>query len=160
MNKKTLLNFIAKAHRHTYAGPKEIKIKYKCKQPILIGHKDYHFEEGDFAYHDSYAGKTWAPGREVVFFKNNPIWSMGYQGRTFGNFDENFFQDSLFPFLQKALRTFKDEMPFRGPDKFEEKDFKYTFEMKGDYEYFTGQEKVYFRNEIVFLQDIIGSKIE
>lgn len=69
MDKKTLLDFIAKAHRHTFAAPSEIRKLYKCAVPILPSHKDYDFVDGDFRYHDSYAGSSWAPGREVVFFK-------------------------------------------------------------------------------------------
>ncbi len=35
INKEELLKFIAKAHRHTYAAPKEIREKHKCETPIL-----------------------------------------------------------------------------------------------------------------------------
>jgi len=160
MNKTTLLKFIAKAHRNTYAGPKETKLKNKCKKSVLPEHTDYHFKEGDLEYHDSYTGTVFAPGREVVFLKKEPVWSMAYQGRSFDHYGTTFFKETLFPFLQRALRNFTDDMPFRGPSSFEEGDFKYTFKMKGDYEYFTGQEKVFFKGELAFLQDVIGSKVE
>ena len=80
MNKTKLLNFIAKAHKNTYAAPKEIKAKYKV-EPLLPGHKDYDFVDGDFRYHDSYAGWKWPPGKEIIFYKDKPIWCMSYQGK-------------------------------------------------------------------------------
>ena len=49
-NRDELLRFIAKAHRNTYAAPKEIRQKSKLKTPFLPGHKCYHFKDGDFEY--------------------------------------------------------------------------------------------------------------
>ena len=160
MDKKTLLNFIAKAHRHTYAAPKEVREQHECDLPIQKGHKDYQFVEGDLRYHDSYSGKQWAPGKEVVFFQEKPIWCMAYQGQHNAKYDDVFFEEQAFPFLKKALMNFDDNMPFRGPKEFSEGDFKYTFEMDGDYDYFKGQEKILYKGEKVFFQDIMGSLIK
>jgi len=160
MEKETLLKFIALAHKNTYAAPKEVQQKHKCENPILPGHKDYEFSEGDFIYHDSYAGSTWAPGKEVVFFKNKPIWSMAYQGKTISIFEESFFQEKIFPFLKKALMNFDKDTPFRGPKEFKDDNFKYIFDLEGNYEYFKGQEKVFYNNEVVFIQDVMGGLIK
>ena len=160
MEKKTLLEFIAKAHRHTYAAPTEVRKQHHCDVPILEGHKDYEFRDGDLLYHDSYAGSSWAPGREVVFLQGNPIWSMAYQGQHNSKYDDAFFQERAFPFLREALRNFNDESPFRGPAEFSEGDFKYTFVMEGDYDYFKGQERVFYKGESIFLQDVMGSLIK
>ena len=119
---KGLIPFIAKAHRNTYAAPPEIKKKYRCETPILPGHKDYHFVDGDWAYHDSYAGAFWAPGREVVFFKDAPVWCMSYQGRDTQKLSEE-LQEAFTAFLKKALRNFTDDVPFRGPVLFKEEDW-------------------------------------
>jgi len=113
MGEKTLLAFIASAHRHTYAAPSEVKKLYKCEHPILAGHKDYDFTQGDWRYHDSYAGSTRAPGREVVFFQENPVRSMAYQGYHNPKYDETFFQEQAFPFLGRALMNFDNATPFR-----------------------------------------------
>jgi hypothetical protein len=160
MEKEKLLEFIALAHQNTYAAPKEIKLQNKCDIPILDGHIDYEFKKGDFSYHDSYAGSTWAPGREVIFLKGNPYWAMSYQGRHNEDFGEEFFQTKAFPFLKKALMNFDKNMPFRGPAEFTEGNFKYTFEMEGDYSYFTGQERIFYKDESVFFQDVMGTLIK
>lgn len=159
IDKKSLLEFIAEAHRHTYAAPKEVKSKCKCKTPILPGHKDYHFRDRDWEYHDSYAGSFWAPGGEVVFLKGNPIWRMSYQGQTIEGLTEEFIEET-FEFLKKALRNFSDELPFRGPARFREGDFEYTFSIKGDYRYFTGKESINYKNKQVFFQDVMGELIK
>jgi len=160
MDKETLLEFIAKAHKHTYAAPQEIRAKYKCEIPILPGHKDYDFVDGDFRYYDSYTGKTWAPGKEEVSFQGNPIWCMTYQGQHNSKYDNTFFKEQTFPFLKKALMNVDEKMPFRGPKEFSEGDFKYTFEMDGDYDYFKGQERIFYKGESVFFQNVMGSLIK
>ena len=159
MNKESLLSFIAKAHRNTYAASPEIKAKYKCSIPILPEHKDYDFSEGDWRYHDSYTGNYWAPGREIVFFKGEPVWCMSYQGQTIGDLSKEFI-DKTFEFLKKALHNFTNEVPFRGLDGFEESDFKYSFTFKGDYTYFTGREVVLHKGQEVFFQDIMATLIK
>jgi hypothetical protein len=160
INKTELLGFIAKAHRNTYAAPKEIKQKHKCKTPILPEHKDYHFTEGDWSYHDSYAGSEWAPGREVVFFKDEPVWCMAYQGQHNPDYSSEFFQEETFPFLKKALSAMTEDMPFRGFPNFEEGDFKYTFTLEGDYQYFKGKETITHKGIEVFFQDVMGELIK
>jgi hypothetical protein len=159
MEQEKLLAFILKAHQNTYAAPKEIKLKHKSKIPILKGHDDYDFSEGDLSYHDSYAGIQWAPGREVVFFKGNPVWSMAYQGRTIEGLSKEFVEE-LFGFLKEALRTIDASMPFRGPKKYTRGNYEYTFTMKGDYGYFTGRESITFKGKEVFFQDVMGSLIK
>ncbi|MCF7901436.1 DUF5680 domain-containing protein [Candidatus Woesearchaeota archaeon] len=160
MEKEKLLKIIAKAHKHTYAAPTEIREKHKCETPILDGHKDYEFIEEEFSYHDSYAGNYWAPGREVVFFQKKPIWCMSYQGQHNSNYDDEFFEKQAFIFLKKALMNFDENMPFRGPKEYSEGDFKYTFEIEGNYEYFKGQEKIFYKGEVVFFQDVMGTLIK
>jgi|TARA_B100002003_G_C13995681_1_gene480900 hypothetical protein len=159
MNQKKLLKFIAKAHRNTYAAPKEIKAKYKCKKPILPGHKDYEFIDGDFIYHDSYSGWKMAPGKEVIFYKNKPVWCMSYQGNVDEKLSEEFVEE-IYSFLKKALMNFKDNIPFRGLNGFKEGDFEYKFSFKGDYSYFVGRESVFYKGKEVFFQDVMGSVIK
>lgn len=160
IDKKELLGFIARAHKNTYAAPKELREKHKCKEPILSGHKDYHFKEGDWEYHDSYAGSDWAPGREVVFLKGTPVWAMSYQGKHNEKYPSEFFQEQAFPFLKTALRNVSEDMPFRGPSRFKEGDFEYQFNIEGDFQYFKGRETITFKGIEVFFQDVMGELIK
>ncbi len=159
LKKEELLTFILKVHRNTYAAPEEIK-KQNMAMPFLPGHKDCEFSEGDFTYRDSYAGSTWAPGSEVIFYTGKPVWRMSYQGRTYGSFDESFFQEKVFPFLKKALMKSSIDLPFRGPEYFYDGHFEYFFEIDGSYDYFKGKEYVLYKGKVVFFQDVMGSLIK
>ncbi len=161
-NKKLFLQFLAKAHRNTYAAPPEIHKLHRCKTSILPEHKDFHFSEGDWEYHDSYAGVNWAPGREVVFVSGKPFWAMSYQGKHDESIADDFFQKEAFPFLRKALIAMTDDIPFRGKDGFKSDDgqFEYRFVMHGDWTYFTGHESVFFNGKEIFFQDIMGELIK
>lgn len=159
IDKKGLLEFIALAHKNTYAAPRKIKQKHRCNKPILLGHKDYEFVRGEYVYHDSYCGSEWAPGREVVEFEAAPIWCMSYQGRTVEGLSSEFV-DETFEFLKKALRNVDESMPFRGPERFDYEDYSYRFEMKGDWRYFTGRESVLYQGREVFFQDVMGSLVK
>ena len=159
---KEFLQFLAKAHRHTYAAPKEIKQRYRCATPILPGHRDYHFVDGDWAYHDSYSGKLWAPGSEVTFYKDEPFWRMSYQGQTPEGIPEEFAEEAFDKGLKPALMNFPDNMPFRGPPYFRSGDFEYFFKiLQGDWKYFLAKEWiVHKRVKEVFFQDVMGSLIK
>jgi hypothetical protein len=159
VDKESLLEFIAKAHKNTYAAPKEIKLQYKCQTPILEGHKDYDFVDGDWRYHDSYAGSQWAPGREVVFYQNKPVWCMSYQGQTAQNLSE-YLVEKTFEFLKNALRNMDENMPFRGPVLFAQNGFEYVFRFKGDYQYFTGRESIKHKGKELFFQDVMGGLVK
>ena len=160
IDNKELLAFIASAHRNTYAAPKEIRQKSKMQTPFLPGHKCYYFKDGDWEYFDGYAGEEWAPGREVVLCKRAPVWAMSYQGKHNEDYSADFFQNRAFPFLKKALTNMEDTMPFRGPKEFKERNFRYTFEMNGDYSYFTGREAITHGGIEVFFQDVMGELIK
>ena len=159
MDKESLLEFIAKAHRNTYAAPKGLKLKYRCQTPLLEGHKEYDFTDGDWRYHDMYAGIEWAPGSEVVFYEGNPVWRMSYQGQTVNGLSPEFVEE-MFGFLKEALRNFDDKMPFRGPLLYNKGDFRYTFDIDGDYTYFKGRESIKYKGSELFFQDVIGSIVK
>ncbi|MBM3233377.1 hypothetical protein FJZ18_04395 [Candidatus Pacearchaeota archaeon] len=173
LNSDELLKFILKAHRNTYAALKEVRQKNRFDIPILPGHKDYDFAEGKWRYHDSYSGRLWAPGREVIFLDEKPVWCMSYQGMPCKFSPEcknnqssearilpmEFYDENVFPFLKRALMRADESMPFRGPPRFNEEEFEYGFEMQGNYEYFTGRESVVYFGREVFFQNVMGSII-
>ena len=160
INKKMFCAFLAKAHRNTYAAPAQIKAKYKCQTPILPGHKDFNFVDGEWEYHDSYAGANWAPGREVVFFRGTPVWAMSYQGRHDESLSDTFFGKQVFPFLQSALCAVTIDCPFRGKDGFATGDFVYRFVMDGDWQYFTACESISYKGKEIFFQNVMGELIK
>lgn len=157
-NQRELLQFIAKAHRNTYAAPKEIREKYSVKVPVLPGHKDFHYSDGPWSYYDSYAGSFRAPGRECVFFENRPAWAMAYSGMLKAEFTKD--AGEIYSFLKTALMKFKDDIPYRGPSTWKEKNLTYEFSFRGDVSYLVGREAIKRDGIEVFFQDILASLIE
>ena len=159
IDKESLLEFIVKAHKNTYAAPYEIKMQHRLETPFLPGHKCYYFKDGAFEYLDGYAGEEWAPGGEVVFYEHQPVWHMSYQGQTIEHLSK-YLVDKTFEFLKRALRNVDESMPFRGPLIFAQDNFEYFFNITGDYAYFKGRESIKHNGKEVFFQDVMGCLIK
>lgn len=74
MNSADLEAFIVRAKGATYVGDGS------PAQPSRLGSHDLVFRSGDWLYRDSYFGGTDFLGQEVVWFSNEPVWSMSYYG--------------------------------------------------------------------------------
>lgn len=124
------------------------------------GFTELEYISGDWKMHDSYAGHYFAPGQEVVYYKDEPVWAMAYAGgmkfKYHGNDD---ITHESFVFLKKALMAMDLAKPFRGPEKFEEGEFKYASTVTGDTKDFIGNEKIYKDDNLVFEQNFIGGVI-
>lgn len=151
---KELSKFLVKAKIQSYAGDgKEV-------QPQRPGFNELEFSDGDWDYRDSYSGFYSAPGQEIVRYKGKPIWSMAYSGGMKQKYHGNFnFAKQTFGFLKKALELVEESKPFRGSENFQEGDYKYVNEVKGDIRNFKGTEKIFYKDEEVFRQDYIGGLI-
>lgn len=153
MDSNKLYTFIAKALRETYAklGVEEVKTNPD-------GFKELHYREGDLSYKDSYCGFFRSRGFEVVKYKNLPIWMCSYGG---GMVEKNLdLAIGTFQFLKKVfLADTQGLQSFRGPKSFSLNDWKYNYTQKGGLEEFFGDEKIYFKDKIIFYHKIIGGKI-
>ncbi|KYK26233.1 hypothetical protein AYK26_05490 [Euryarchaeota archaeon SM23-78] len=151
-----LTNFILRARKHGYVGGAEKLIK-----PQRPGFKEFQpYVKGDFEYVDSYAGYYYAPGQEVIRYKEAPVWNMSYNGGMLLRFHGDLeFSKKTYEFLKKALAEVKPERPFRGPERFTDGNFKYHDESEGDITNFKGTERIFFRGVEVYRQDYIGGLI-
>ena len=154
---ENLVDFLLRARNHGYAGSAE-----KVKNPQRPGFKEFPpYIEGDFEYVDSYAGKYYAPGQEVIRFKGIPVWNMAYNGGMLSKFHGQLdFSKSTYNFLKRALLEVDKSKPFRGPKIFNDtSSFLYLNESEGDITNFKGIERILLNNEEVFKQDYIGGLI-
>jgi len=151
---KKLNQFLYEANANGYAGGgKEIQ----AQRPKF---KEIEYSEGDWYYRDSYSGFFFAPGQEVVYFKNNPIWAMAYAGGMKEKYHGDAkFAGETFGFLKNAMMAMDRSKPFRGPKKFGEGDYRYESKVVGNAKDFIGNEKIYYKNELVFEQHFIGGLI-
>lgn len=149
-----LNKFLFEANEHGYGGESK---EVPAQRP---GFTELEYTSGDWKMHDSYAGHYFAPGQEVVYYKDEPVWAMAYAGGMEFKFHGNSDLDKeTYPFLKKALLAMDPAKPFRGPEKFEEGEFKYVSTVTGNTKDFTGNEKIYKNGTLVFEQNFIGGII-
>ena len=137
--------FLIEAKKQTYANDSAERIAN-----TRLNSKDYEYQKDNMIYHDTYFGGTRFIGEEVVYIDNQTYWAMNYYGVTL---DETLGEEAMDNALRPALMEVgkdKSVLPVRGPSKFENGEFLYTFECDGTMENFTGLERIYKNNELVY----------
>lgn len=129
--------FLVKAKKKTYAAKKG-----KTEATRLNSH-DYIYKEEDLMYHDSFVGSEKFSGEEVVYKKENPIFSMNYYGRVI---NDSFSGD----FLKEALLQASCDHPFRGPLFYTKGHYTYVMKYNGDKDFFLGEEEIYYNDSKVY----------
>ncbi len=129
--------FLCTAKKNTYAahGP-----EIESSRPHS---HDLKYEDGKYLYLDSYFGGEKFTGEEALYVEKKPFWAMNYTGRVL---DSNFSGD----FLSKCLSAVKPEKPFRGPDVFQDGNFSYYCKVKGGFDWFAGEEEIFFQTVKVY----------
>lgn len=154
-----IIDFLIKAKRNTYANGKALKANSS-----RLGSKDYHYEgiieNKKVSYHDAFFGGTKFIGEEVVYVENKPIWAMNYNGYPLvENLSEEIMDNILRPALTE-VGVDKNVLPVRGPSKFKVSEYTYTFENTGTIENFTGLERIYKNDVLVYELHCSGGIIE
>ena len=111
-------------------------------------------------YHDAYFGGTNFMGEEVVYAENDtPIWGMNYYGVTL---DETLNEEAVDKALRPALMQVgrDDIIPVRGPKEYINGDYKYTFDVSGNLDYFEGEESIYKNDKKIYSLKCHGGKIQ
>ena len=151
---KKLKEFLIEAKQQTYANDNVKKVKSS-----RLNSFDYEYTNGIMTYHDTYFGGTDFIGEEVVYDEDKiPIWAMNYHGVTLNNnLSEEAIDNALRPALMKVGED--DILPLRGPRKFVNGEYKYTFEVKGDLDNFEGEESIIKGEEKVYYLKCHGGRI-
>ncbi len=117
--------------------------------------------EGDWHYRDSFTGFYISIGQEIVRYKGRAVWGTSYSGgmreEYIGNLE---FFGELETFLRKSL-SIPDSESYqpRGPERFEEGDWRYECKWEGDIKEFHGLETIYYKDEEVFYHRFMGGLI-
>lgn len=138
--------FLIRAKRATYAG------KGAETSPSRTGSHDLVWQEGDLTYYDTYLGGREFAGEEALWKDGVPFWSMNYLGRVTG---EPFSGD----FLKEALLRVPEEMPYRGPERYEDGGYAYTCSVTGEPEWFRGEERICFQGREIYECVFHGGRI-
>lgn len=132
-----LIEFIIEAKRNTYA------VKNNQVESSRTASIDFEYAKNDYKYRDSYVGSSYFSGQEIVWHKDIPVWSMNYVGKVKG---EPFSGD----FLKEALKRCTFDMPYRGPVLYKDSDYTYTCNVVGNFNWFTGNESIYYKNNEIY----------
>lgn len=147
---KDFVDFLIDAKKKTYAGSGQ-----KMKLDDYSNH--YNYEKNPFRYHDIYYGSLIDGGRELVYFKDKPIWFMGYHGGIYGK--NEFLAQEIFDFLKEALLQIPEEFPARGPKIYSKNNFTYLNNYTGDIRRFFGEEVIKINNNHAYLRNYVGGFI-
>lgn len=150
-NQKTFIKFIIKAKQNTYAKSGEAGEKI-----LADSSKELVFKEGDFKYRDRYFGFDPFIGEEIVFQNSKVVWGMNYYGRIISRIIS---AKQVYQFLRKALKRVVKDKHFRGLDGFVDHDFRYANKSEGSIENFKGQEKIFYKQKLVYRLDYNGGVI-
>lgn len=132
-----IIRFRLKANVNTYAA-----FMNQTDSTRYDSH-DFRFEEGAFAYHDTYVGGEQFAGEEAVWKDGTAVYAMNYLGRVLGdNFSGNF--------LKEALRAATENCPCRGPEFYQAGEYIYKSKVSGDFTWFQGYEEIYCNEEKVY----------
>ena len=130
--------FLIEAKKQTYANENAPRINSS-----RLNSKDYEYKKNNMIYHDTYFGGTNFIGEEVIYVDNKIYWAMNYYGVTL---DETLGEEAMDNALRPALMKVGEDdtiIPVRGPKEFINGEYKYTFEVQGDINYFNGIEIIY-----------------
>ena len=140
MDKEALLQFLLKARTKTYAGAGG-KVKAVFKDS-----KQLEYKEGDFSYRDVYYnGNGVFAGVEVVYLKNESVFSMSY----FGNY-KGMGEDENDKVLRKALMENWDKTRIWEKVEWQDGEYNYTCDGNGDWDELGGTEEIYKTGERIY----------
>ena len=140
MDRTALLQFLLDASRRGYAaGGSAVKTREADHSTTIV------LEQGDWRFHDNYFGGEPYGGREVVFLRGQPVWMAVYYGQV-----DDDAVDSVYSFLQLALREAPPHFPVRGPDVFTDRGLSYRNAYEGDVMRFWGHETIHAGERLVY----------
>ena len=153
MNK--LEEFLIEAKKKTYANAKKERVASN-----RLGSKDYEYQKDNMLYHDTYFGGVKFIGEEVIYIDNKIYWGMNYYGITI---DDTLEEEAMYAALRPALMMVGEDnsiIPVRGPRKYCNGEYKYTFEVEGNLDNFVGVETIYKNDIKIYELKCHGGKIK
>ncbi|MDH3601027.1 MAG: DUF5680 domain-containing protein [Candidatus Tectomicrobia bacterium] len=144
--REEFIRFLVHAKRQTYASQGDDAMV----APLLPGTRQLEYRDRAFFYRDVYVGTAAFVGQEIVYYQDQPIWSMSYAGGLAGHLDAAQALRPISAFLRTALRQVSEQYPYRGPHHVEEAPCRYTHQHHGSFEAFWGVERITQHDEEVY----------
>ncbi len=153
ISREELADFLSAANKATYANKEAPK-----SASLRPSSEDYHFEQGDLTYHDTYFGARDFLGEEIVYKTEKPVWGMNYYGYVL---DPSAPTKNVYAILRNALmQEYDDILPVRGPREYVEEAGKYENQVDGTLDRFLGEERIYSDGKLIYRCWYHGGSIE
>jgi len=150
MDQTALLRLLVDASRRGYAaGGSAVKTREADHSTTIV------LEQGEWRFHDNYFGGEPYGGREVVFFRGQPVWMAVYYGQVDGT-----NVDAVYSFLQRALREAPAHFPVRGPEAFRDRRYSYRNGYEGGVARFSGHEIIHEDGRTVYTAHYAGGLVD
>lgn len=150
MDHQELEHFILTAREHTCLG------QGRRLPPERAGATEIVYREGGLTYRDSYFGRRWLIGQEVVRRSGLVVWGMSY---TIVTHDLPIPGEELAGFLQRGQLARYRERRLLGPHSYHERDLHYEDVNQGGLEMFQGETRVLYRDQKVFEMIYNGGRV-
>jgi hypothetical protein len=144
--------FLIEAKKNGYANSDEVQVK-KFKD----GAKEFIYKKGKWLYRDRYFGFSPFIGQEIVWKDGKAVWIMNYLGEIL---KDTISAKEIYSFLKKALFYPDLIVPVRGPQKFEDNNFKYVNIGGGLLDKFRYTEIIFYKGERVYELECHGGMIK
>jgi Domain of unknown function (DUF5680) len=125
-------------------------------QSMLPGATQLQYSRGSYTYRNVYYGVEKFAGQETVHFDNRPVWSMSYAGGLITHYMWDLQPQWIYAVLRTALAQVSEELPYRGPLKYEYYGFEYSNHPLGHLAEFLGEETIKYRDAQVYHLWYIG----
>jgi hypothetical protein len=154
ISQQELAEFLVFAKQNSYAAEQN---RHQVK-PALPGSNQHEVRDGALFYLDIYFGSTYFTGHETVYHKTTPIWGMSYAGGVSEDLPDGEVSP-LFDFLRQALRHVEHKVPFRGPETFQQGDYRYSNRVLGNLSRFSGTETIFSEEHSIYQLHYSGGMI-
>ena len=138
LEREQFVDFLLEAKRTTYAGQGD----EATLTPLVAGSKQLEYRDGDYLYRDIYFGMAYFVGQEVIFHREQAVWSMSYAGGVMPPSRDSSDTRAIYAFLRLALRHGGKDEPYRGPATFTRDFLTYTNSSNGSLAVFSGVEGI------------------
>ena len=145
------LAFLLRAKKATYAAGDAGQVSSS-----RTASHDLAYQEGQWAYLDTYLGGFAFIGEEAVWKGGLPLWGMNY----YGSMTVPGIPDGFGDFLKLALRGVPPEAPFRGPARLEQGRYLYTCRWEGAPDWFRGEEEISLDGQVIYRLYFHGGMIQ
>jgi hypothetical protein len=151
--KMELIDFIIQSKISSYASAGEGREKKFDDDSV-----GFEIISDGYRYLDQFNGFNPFAGSEKVFGEGNELlWVMNYFGEILPSGSD---PKKIYYFLREAMRLITPEYPFRGPNSYENQNYRYVNQQYGSFNRFHGIEKIFENDEEVYVLYYHGGKLK